>query len=394
MSGITVLSSNPVVEEIFVALYGKAMPVRRAWSPQWRDPVEVALDTCAADPELVVVGSDIGPDHARLIIPEIDARFPAATILCLVAQPHLEYALQLLRLGVREVLTEERDVDMLRAKVDPVIHIARVRHRRTSGVVEANGRRRVVAVVSPKGGSGKTTVATNLAVGLAHQRPKKVLLLDLDVQFGDCAAALGMRPDYSLVEAVRAVNHERSTLKVFLSNHGSSLSVLSPPDDLVAADEIDVDQIKAAIAAFAEEFPFVVIDTSAGIDPLTLVAMQQATDLVLVTTPDVPAVRATKRQLEALDRIGYLSQRRIPLVNRANAKVGLSMHEIELALGLEASFQIPSSRLVPLSTNEGVAVIERDRGGNLARRFEQLVRYFAPDSDDTRGRRRGRRRAA
>lgn len=381
MSGMTILSGNPSLEAALIELYGRAMPVRRVWSDQWRDPAEVAMDTCAADPELVVVGSDIGPEHARVIVPEIDSRFPSTTIVCLIHHPHLEYSVQLLRLGARDVLVENPSDPEFREQLDPIIGIAQTRHRQTAGVTESARRRRVITVASPKGGAGKTTVATNLAVGLSRQLPKQVVLLDLDVQFGDCAAAVGLRPEYSLLDAVKTLDHERSTLKVFLANHDSTLSVLSPPDDLAAAEEIDADDLKGTIAAFAEEFPFVIIDTAAGIDAHAVAAMEQATDLLLVTTPDVPTIRALRRELDALDRVGYISQRRILVVNRANAKVGLSVNEIEMALGLEATFQIPSTRLIPVSVNEGTAVIDRDSGGNVARRFDDMVRYFAPEQD-------------
>jgi pilus assembly protein CpaE len=378
VSGITVISGNESVEATFVNLYGRSMPVRRAWSDQWRDPVEVAMDACAADPELVVVGSDVGADQARAIVPEIDRRFPSATILCLTLNPDMDYAMGLLRLGARDVLVESGPSDEFRAQVDPIVQVAQARHHRTADAVPEL-RRRVITVLSPKGGTGKTTIATNLAVGLAERLPKQVVLLDLDVQFGDCAAALSIEPEFSLVDAIKGLTHERSTLKVFLTSHKSGLATLSPPNDLVAAEEIDPDLLKQSLAAFAEEFPFVVIDTAGGIDSFALAAMEQSTDLLFVSTTDVPSIRAVRRQLDALDQIGYLSQRRTFVLNRSNAKVGLSTAEIEAAVGLKASFEIPSTRLIPVSTNEGIAIIERDSGGNVARKFEELARYFAPD---------------
>ncbi|MEL6984898.1 MAG: hypothetical protein AAFO29_20885, partial [Actinomycetota bacterium] len=76
MSGITILSGNPALEGVFVDLFGRTLPVRRVWSSQWRDPVEVAMDAAAADPELVVFGADSGMEMAQLVIPELDRLFP------------------------------------------------------------------------------------------------------------------------------------------------------------------------------------------------------------------------------------------------------------------------------------------------------------------------------
>ncbi len=381
MSGITILSGNPGLEDVFVSLYGRAIPVRRIWSDQWRDPVEVAMDACAADPELVVLGADAPADMTRVVVPEIDRLFPSATILCLVARLDVATSLALLRLGARDVLLEAGTRREFQAAIEPILHVAQSRHRQRR---EAAGqvRRRIITIVSPKGGSGKTTVAVNLAIGLARRAPKQVVLLDFDVQFGDCAAALGLRPEYSLVEAVNAAGHERSALKVFLAGHPSGLAVLAPPDDLVAVDDIEQDGVKRTFAAFAEEFPFVIVDTASGVDRFALAAMEQSTDLLVISTTDVPSIRAVRRQLDVLDEVGYVSQRRTFVLNRANARVGLSVAEIEAAVGLEATFQIPSTRLIPVSTNESTPVIERSGGGNVANRFDQIAEFFAPTPDD------------
>lgn len=381
MSGITVLSGNPRLEGVFVELFGRAHPVRRVWSDQWRDPVEVAMDAGAADPELVVFGADAGAELTHLVVPEVDRLFPSATILCLV--PHLDVStsLALFRLGARDVVLEAGSLPDFKAAVEPVLHLARSRHRRRSAA-SGEVRRRVITLISPKGGSGKTTVAINLAIGLARRAPKQVALLDLDVQFGDCAPGLGLKPEYSLVEAVEAANHERSALKVFVEAHQSGLAVLAPPDDLVAVDDIQQDQMKKTLAAFAEEFPLVVVDTASGVDRFSLAALEQSTDLLVVSTTDVPSIRAVRRQLDLLDEVGYNSQRRTFVLNRSNAKVGLSVAEIEAAVGLEASFQIPSTRLIPVSTNEGTPVIERSGGGNVAQRFDEIAEFFAPTRND------------
>ncbi|MCP3988842.1 MAG: AAA family ATPase [Actinomycetia bacterium] len=390
MSGITVLSGNPGLETVFGDLFGRSLLVRRIWSGQWRDPVEVAMDACAADPELVVIGADATLEMAHLVVPEIDRLFPSVTVLCLVPFDDDATSLTLLRLGARDVILEAGTRREFQAAVEPVLHLAQSRHRRKRQSAD-EVRRRIITIISPKGGSGKTTLAVNLSLGLAYRVPKQVVLLDLDVQFGDCAAALGLRPEYSLVEAVEAANHERSALKVFLSGHQSGLAVLAPPDDLVAADEIVQDQMKRTLAAFAEEFPLVIVDTASGVDRFALAAMEQSTDLLVVSTTDVPSVRAVRRQLDVLDEVGYVSQRRTFVLNRANAKVGLSVAEIETAIGLEATFQIPSTRLIPVSTNEGTPVIERSGGGNVADRFDQIAEFFAPTPDpDDRKTRRGK----
>lgn len=379
MSGITVVSENPSLEATLLELYGQSIAVRRVWSSQWRDPAESAMDACAADPELLVIGGDIEPNDVRSLVPEVDRRFPSVAILVLTQNRDPEFIVEVLRLGARDVIEEQPASPAFRSSVDGLLALARERRSvHTTGATTP--RRRVISVLSPKGGTGKTTVATNLAVGLARRVPNQVLLIDLDVQFGDCAPALGLAPEHSLTQALASSNYERSALKVFLSGHPSGLAVLSPSDDLAESDDIDPDVLKRTVGALVEEFPFVVIDTAAGIDSHAVSSMEFSTDFLLVSTTDVPSIRALGRQIEALDQIGFVSQRRTFVLNRANAKVGLSVADVEAAIGLEASFQIPSSRSIPISTNEGVPAIDRETG-SLARRFDELADFFAPKAD-------------
>lgn len=384
MSGITVLSGEADLEQRIVNIFGKKVAVRRVWSQQWRDSAEVSMDACAADPALLIVGPDLPLEVVRYVVADVDRQFRSTTSAVMLSNPDVEVSMDLLRLGAREVLPTGLDEGKLQAKLDPVLQLAQERHDR-SGAERVTLRRRVIAVVSPKGGTGKTTLASNLAIGLANRMPKQVLLVDLDLQFGDCASALGLKPEHSLSEAIQATSHERSGLKVFLTNHSSSLVMLPPPDDLAIADNIDVDDLKTTVTALAEEFPFVVIDTAGGIDSAALVAMQLATDLLFVTTTDVPSILAVRRQVEALDRIGFTSQRRSLVLNRSNAKVGLSASDVESSIGMEVKFEIPSSRLIPVSTNEGSPAILKE-AGNVARKFEEIALYFAPNQDDDRSR--------
>ena len=380
MSGITVLSGDANLESMVVDTLGKQMPVRRVWSQQWRDSAEVSMDSCAANPELLLIGPDLPLEVVRYVVADVDRRFRATTVVVLLNNPGVEVSMDLLRLGAREVMPPTAEAGPFKTKLDPIVELARDRHG-AANVDQVTQRRRVIAVVSPKGGTGKTTIATNLAVGLSRQAPKQVLLLDLDLQFGDCASALGVKPEHSIAEAIMSTNLERSALKVFLTQHSSGLNLLPPPEDLAVADNIDADDLKRTVSAMAEEFPFVVIDTAAGINSAALVAMQLATDLLFVSTTDVPSILAVRRQLDALDKIGFTSQRRSLILNRANAKVGLSLDDVQGSIGMEAKFQIPSSRLIPVSTNEGSPAIEKD-SGSMARKFEEIALYFAPSQDE------------
>lgn len=394
LSGITVLSANSTLEKTLVDLYGRSMAVRRVWSEEWQHPGEVAVASHTDEPDLIVIGSDIRQDQVMAIVEEVHNRFPSTAVVCLVAGRDVEYAMRLLQTGARDVIIDQATGEELRTEIDPVVRIVRSRSGPTGETDGQPRPRRVITVISPKGGTGKTTVSTNLATALAHRRPAETVLLDLDIQFGDCAPGLGLTPQQHLVDAIEGLSLRPTTLKAYLTDHGSGLLVLSPPDDLVVVEQIEPEQIEQVLVVAAKEFPIVVIDTASGIDAASLAGIELSTDLILVSTPDSPSIRATRRQLDTLDQLGYNAQRRTLVLNRSTAKGGLSVDEVEEAIGLPVAFQVPSTKLVVQATNAGIPVVERNSASGAARSFEDLASHLSPGDAGTterRGRFRGRR---
>ena len=181
---------------------------------------------------------------------------------------------------------------------------------------------------------------------------------------------------------------DATTLKVFLTPHPSGLFLLAPPQSLVDAAEITTQQIKSILDLLVGIFDYVVIDTSSGIDDHAITAMEFSSDLVLVTSSEVPSVRAMRRQVETLDTIGITRQRRHFAINRAGTRVGLRTSDIEQTVGLEAAVEIPSSRGVVMSTNQGNPILVSNPKDPAARAMQELVNSFLPEeADDGRGKR-------
>jgi pilus assembly protein CpaE len=257
----------------------------------------------------------------------------------------------------------------------------------------------VITVISPKGGSGKTTVATNLAVGLAQGAPNQVVLIDLDLQFGDVASALRLTPERTIADTAHTGVLDPTTLKVLLTPHPAELFTLCAPESLAQADDLDPDHLTQIVRPLSSEFKFIVIDTSAGIDAHALAAMELASDLIMVCTTDVPCVRGVRKAMEALDVIGLDSQTRHFVLNRADARVGLSASDIEGTLGMKIDVSVPSSQAMWLSLNSGTPILESDSGSPAGRAMTELVERFgtvnaAHAGSENRGGGRRRRRAS
>lgn len=237
---------------------------------------------------------------------------------------------------------------------------------------------RVITVISPKGGAGKTTVATNLAVGLARRAAGMAALVDLDLTFGDVASALLLDPKHSIGQVARAARAiQDAAIKMLLTQHSSGLHVLCAPDDPIEGDEVTDDDVTSVLQVLSADLPYVVIDTGAGLDAATLTAIEHSTDLVLVGAMDVPSLLGLRKGLDVLDRLGMTGARRHLVLNRADSKVGLEASDVEDTIGLPVTVAIPSSRAVPVSVNQGRPIVETDWRSPAGKALQSLVDVFA-----------------
>jgi len=250
-------------------------------------------------------------------------------------------------------------------------------------VVKANGsapqRRtsKVIVVISPKGGSGKTAISSNLAVALAQRDPGRVVAVDLDVRFGDLGTALSLAPERTLAQLARSNQLDATTVKLFLTPSEHGLYVLAGANDPVDADAIGHAHVSAVLPLLAQNFDYVVVDTPAGLDELTLAAIECATDMLLVSSLDVTSIRSLHKALDALDKMAVTAERHLVL-NRADAKVGLEPSDAEEALGMKICCTIPVSRELPLALNLGTPVVVSEPRSAVAKQLQELAQRYAP----------------
>ena len=280
-----------------------------------------------------------------------------------------------MRAGVRDILVPEASDQEIRDAIERALVVT---DRRRQAVSQTSSDNRLIMVLSPKGGAGKTTVSSNLAVGLATRCPKQVVLVDGDLQFGDVGNALRLIPQTSVRDAVAGGLRDVTEVKVHLTPHKSGLYALCAPEVPGVADEITAQAFARAVNLLHQEFKYVVVDTDPGLAERTLAVMDNATDFVLIGATDVASVRGLRKSIEALNQIGMTSQRRIFVLNRSDAKVGLDVKDIVATIGMEPDITIPSSRMVPISMNQGVPVLENTDKTPATDPLWELVDLFEP----------------
>ena len=322
------------------------------------------------DTEVVTVGPSIASVDALALISELDRHYPTVGLV-LVYKPNADLWQSALLAGARDIIDPEADEFSIELALDRATDRARERRESLRGqtmpetpALPANGR--IVTITSPKGGSGKTVVATNLAVFLAKRAPGDVVLVDLDLQFGDVASALGLTPTYTMYTATQASGSEATLLKAFLTPHSSQLLVLCAPDEPTEADDVKEGDAVRIVVELSRLFRWVIVDTGAGLDDLTLSVAEVATDLVFVSSTDVLSVRGIRKEAAIMDQLGVRATRHL-LLNRSDAKVGLSAKDISETINMAITAEVPSSRAVPTAVNIGIPVIEHDPRGSAAR---------------------------
>ena len=284
--------------------------------------------------------------------------------------------------GVRGLLSKSSDDDTIRATVGRAVAAAE-RHQDheagASSLLEAaTPRAKVTTVLSPKGGAGKTVLSTNLAVGLASVAPRGVVLVDLDLQFGDVAYALGLKPRHTSFDAVATPGPlDITTLKVFLTRHSSGLYVLCAPDEPYRGEMVSVDAAQHIISLLTADFDHVVVDTAAGLSEHTLATLDLSTDVVFLADMDVPSVRHLNKVVRAFDRLGMKKATRHFVLNRADARVGLSMLQVATQAGLAVDLEIPLSKEVPVTLNQGNPILLSNPKSPVSRKIWELVERLA-----------------
>jgi pilus assembly protein CpaE len=237
--------------------------------------------------------------------------------------------LRALRAGAQEVLRHPLDRDGLSQAVG---RVGAMNARRRS----AHGGRQVLTVFSNKGGSGISTIATNLAVSLRQLTRREVVIADFDDQSGDAAYMLGLSPTRSLGDVLGAMRIDPPTVQDALVKHESGVHVLPQPEHLDRVEGATPVQIGTTLDILAAMFDFVVVDAPHGIHEITLEIFDRSNVVLLVTEPSIPSVRAARRSLETLHRLHFLTapDRVRLVVNRYGDGSAISLPQIEETLGV------------------------------------------------------------
>ena len=268
---------------------------------------------------------------------------PQCQIIIMSVQSEADYLRQAMLAGARDFLMKPFSGDELMAAIRRV-HETRptiIRQPVSTGPAPESGDRghtaplkagNVIAIYSPKGGSGCTTVAINTAVALAT-RGHKTLLLDANLQFGDVAVTLNMRPTSTIVDLADRVNELDADLISSVSlEHDSGLRVLLAPPKPEMAELVTAETLESIVSTLRNLFDFVIIDTASGLHDTTITVLDSADRIVLVAQQSLASLTNARRFFDLFDALTNDIKKILLIVNRTSDKFGISVKDVSDAL--------------------------------------------------------------
>jgi MinD-like ATPase involved in chromosome partitioning or flagellar assembly len=256
----------------------------------------------------------------------------------------------------------------------------------------------IVTVFGAKGGCGKTALAVNLGVALAMQGVRRVCIIDLDLAFGDVAISVQLDPLRTILDALPMAGHlDEHGAASLLTRYQPGLEMLLAPVTPGDAEKIPPRLVGELLAVLRGMYDFVIVDTPAQFSEHVLTAMDVSSHLVLLTTPDVTALKNLRIAQDMLDVLSYPRQIRSIVINRADSKVGLSAEQVRKVVRSNIAAHIPSSRAVPISVNKGVPIMLASPSHPVSQAVTKFVQQHllaSPTRRPAEGRSRGKRRVA
>ncbi|NMA65284.1 MAG: response regulator/pilus assembly protein, partial [Clostridiaceae bacterium] len=282
---------------------------------------------------------------------------PDTGVIIMSVQAENEYLKKAMFAGAREYLIKPFSADEL---ISSITRTYEVQNKRKHNAKHKDQiiQTRVITVFSTKGGVGKTTVATNLAVALARSGKKRVCLIDLDLQFGDVAVMMNLAVKNTIYDLVNDLNNIDSELvSDYLITHFTGVNVLPAPIKPEYAEFIDSKHVEKILALLNGNYHYIIIDLPAMFQDIVLTALDSSEKIIVLSTLDLPTIKNVKVGLNLMESLKY--KEKIQLVaNKASDQYGVSFPEFEETIGYPIWVNIPEdSNTVITSANKGIPFV-------------------------------------
>ena len=365
------------------------------------------VGSAASGAEAIALATSLTPDVVLMDInmPDMDGiaateglgrAVPTASVVMMSVQGEADYLRRSMLAGAREFLVKPFSSDELTASIRQVHTREREKASRlaVAAPAESSGGApvgtnpsgepgQVVALFSPKGGVGRTTIAVNMAVAAATELGKKVVLVDGSFQFGDVGVLLNLNPKNKsiadLVPELEQAGHEVESIDTFVINHSAGIRVLLAPPSPEMAELITPAGIKRVIEALRLTHDLVVVDCTAFFNDTTLAILDAADIILTMLSLEITSIKNMRLFLEVAEQLGYENKVRLVL-NRADSALGIRVQDVEHSIGRKVDETIVSDgRSVVYALNRGVPFFLSNREAQVSQDILRLARSVFGD---------------
>lgn len=331
-------------------------------------------------PEVVLVGSDLPDQDSATLVRQIVTQAPRTGVIALVESDQPDELRRYMQAGARSFIIVPFGSEQLSSSIREVYkRVQTIRLAPTpapAALPAPTGRQgKLIAIFSPKGGVGKSTIAVNLAVALQRGGEKKLVLVDGSFSFGDLHLFLNIKPDRTIVDFIeRGAEADLDTLQQILKKHSSGIAFLPRPVRPEHAEMVTIDNLRRVLDCLQQGYDLVLFDCSVSYDDRTLMVLDRADLIVLVLTPDVGTLYNATAFFGLARALGYDRGRIMVVLNRCDSQGSVSVKEVEETLGVSVAHKIPSRwRDLYSSLNAGMPVNASRPNSDVARVMSSLA---------------------
>lgn len=330
-------------------------------------------------PDVVIVDGASGSKADVAFIRALAAVLPTSLIMLVAPDDDMDYVQQALLAGARGFVTQSSAETSLVEALDQMLQLESFRRlqrvQEEDELAARDKEGRLVSVFSAKGGVGCTVIAVNLAVALRKQTGEAVCLFDGDLHFGNVSVLLNLWPQATLGDLLPYTDDLTPELvEEVMLTHPSGVKVLLPPPAFEEAEKVSPSLVTRVVDILKQRYKFVIVDVGARLDSSALAILDSSFRIVLVTTPEVPALHNLRRMLQLTEDLGHPREKVVILGNRFSAGWGIQTTDIAESLGYPISVTLPSDgRLVTQAANRGIPFMMDAPGSSPARAVSELA---------------------
>jgi pilus assembly protein CpaE len=321
---------------------------------------------------------------------EISRVAPVCQVIMMSVQSEADYLRRSMLAGAMDFLTKPFTSEELSSSIHRVYEMGA--NRRASmppmpgtmagqpGGAAPSARRpskggKLLLIYSPKGGTGCSTVATNLSIALHQVTSKKVALIDCSLQFGSIDVLLNLQGNRSVADATAQVKDmDTMMLNALMSPHPSGIRVLAAPSAPEVAETIETEDIKALLTIVTKEYDYVILDSWSHLDDVVLAIMDLADRLLLVMTPEIPSIKSTKQFFEVIEALQFPLDQIDLILNNVVQRDGIRPEQLENSIKHKIAAQLEfEPRGTRQATNQGLPLIMADPKHPLSQSFLLLA---------------------